>query len=89
MKPLKDLIVIEMQQPEKEKKVGNLWVQPPRWAKPTNVGKVLQKGPEVTSIAEGDLVLINPYAVLDTEEKFTKLVREKDVLCLLDPIQTT
>lgn len=89
MQPLKDLILIEMQDQAKEKKVGNLWVQPPRWAKPTNVGVVLQKGPEVTSVAEGDSILINPYAVLDTEEKFIKLVREKDVLCLLDPTQTT
>jgi co-chaperonin GroES (HSP10) len=85
MKPLKDLILIEMQDQAKEKKVGNLWVQPPKWAKPTNVGTVLQKGPEVTSVAEGDSVLINPYAVLDTEEKFIKLVREKDVLCLIEP----
>ena len=84
MKPLKDLIVIEMQDQAKEKKVGNLWVQPPKWAKPTNVGKVLQKGPEVTSVAEGDNILINPYAVLDTEEKLIKLVREKDVLCLIE-----
>ena len=89
MKPLKDLIVIEMQEADKEKKVGNLWVQPPRWAKPTNVGRVLQVGPEVTSVAVDDSVLINPYAVLDTEEKFTKLIREKDVLCLLEKIQTT
>jgi co-chaperonin GroES (HSP10) len=84
MKPLKDLIVIEMQDQAKEKKVGNLWVQPPKWAKPTNVGKVLQKGPEVSSVAVGDSVLINPYAVLDTEEKLVKLVREKDVLCLIE-----
>lgn len=85
MKPLKDLIVIEMQEAEKEKKVGNLWVQPPKWAKPANVGKVLQKGPEVTSVAVGDSVLINPYSILDTEDKLIKLVREKDVLCLIDP----
>lgn len=89
MKPLKDLILIEMQDQAKEKKVGNLWVQPPKWAKPTNVGRVVQVGPEVTSVGEGDNVLINPYAVLDTEEKFTKLIREKDVLCLLDPTPTT
>lgn len=83
MKPLKDLIVIQMQEAE-EKKMGGLFIQPPKWAKPTNVGKVLQKGPEVSSIAEGDNILINPYAVLDTEEKLIKLVREKDVLCVLD-----
>lgn len=84
MKPLKDLILIEMQDEAKEKKVGNLWIQPPKWAKPTNVGKVLDKGSEVTSVAVGDSILINPYAVLDTEEKLIKLVREKDVLCLIE-----
>ena len=84
MKPLKDLIVIEMQDQAKEKKVGNLWVQPPKWVKPNNIGTVIQKGPEVSSVSEGDRVMINPYAILDTEEKLIKLVREKDVLCLLD-----
>lgn len=43
MQPLKDLILIEMQDQAKEKKVGNLWVQPPRWAKPTNVGVIAER----------------------------------------------
>lgn len=73
-----------MQDQAKEKKVGNLWVQPPKWAKPNSIGTVIQRGPEVSSVAEGDRVMINPYAILDTEEKLIKLVREKDVLCLLD-----
>lgn len=84
MQPLKDLIVIEMKEADKEKKVGNLWVQPPKWAKPNSIGEVLQKGPEVNSVSVGDRVMINPYAILDTEDKLIKLVREKDVLCLLE-----
>ena len=83
MQPLKDLIVLEMQPEQKEKKVGNLWIQPPKWAKPNSVGKVLDKGPEVSVVAVDDNVLVNPYALLDTQEKNIKLIREKDLLCLL------
>jgi co-chaperonin GroES (HSP10) len=83
MKPLKDLVVIEML-PEEEKKMGGLFIQPPKWAKPTNMGKVVAKGPEVNSVAIDEIVLINPYAALETEEKSTKLIREKDILCVID-----
>lgn len=87
MQPLKDLIVIEMQEAEKEKKVGNLWVQPPKWAKPNSTGKVLHKGPEVNSVDIDQMVMVNPYALLDTQEKNIKLIREKDLLCLLQTNQ--
>lgn len=85
MQPLKDLIVLEMIEEAKEKKVGNLWVQPPKWAKPNSAAKVLHKGPLVSSVAEGATVMVNPYALLDTQEKNIKLIREKDLLCLIEP----
>jgi co-chaperonin GroES (HSP10) len=86
MKPLKDLIVIEMQTEQKEKKTATgFLIQPPRWAKPQNVGKILDKGPEVSTVDVGQDVLINPYACIDTEEKTIKLIREKDILCLIEP----
>jgi hypothetical protein len=85
MQPFKDLIVLEMIEEAKEKKVGNLWVQPPKWAKPNSVGKVLDKGPEVSVVDINQTVLVNPYALLDTQEKHIKLIREKDLLCLISP----
>ena len=85
MQPLKDLIVLEMIEEAKEKKVGNLWVQPPKWAKPNSIGKVTHKGPEVSSVDIGTTVMVNPYALLDTQEKNVKLIREKDLLCLISP----
>lgn len=84
MKPMRDLIVIELNLQPKEEKKGGLLFQAPKWAKPANVGKVLQKGPEATGVEEGKYYLINPYAVIDTEEKAIKLIRQVDILCELD-----
>lgn len=81
MKPLRDLIIIELDKQEKETKKGGLFYQAPRWAKPTNIGKVLEIGPEVKSIEAGAYYLINPYAVIDTEDPQIKLIREGDILC--------
>lgn len=81
MKPMRDLIVIEMNTQEKETKKGGLFYQAPRWAKPTNIGKVLEIGPEVRTVEVGQYYLINPYSVIDTEDKQIKLIREGDVLC--------
>lgn len=81
MKPMRDLIVIEMNTQEKETKKGGLFYQAPRWAKPTNIGKVVEIGPEVRSTEVGKFYLINPYSVIDTEDKTIKLIRESDVLC--------
>lgn len=78
---MRDLIVIEMNQQEKETQKGGLFYQAPRWAKPTNIGKVIEVGPEVKSAEVGSYYLINPYSVIDTEEKQIKLIREGDILC--------
>lgn len=86
MKPMRDLIVIEMNEQEKETKKGGLFYQAPRWAKPTNIGKVVEVGPEVRSVEVGKYYLINPYSVIDTEDKRTKLIREGDVLCQTEEI---
>lgn len=84
MQPLKDLLLIEMNEQTKEKASdsGFLW-QAPKWAKPENVAKVTAKGPLVDSVGVGDSILINPYAVIDTTDVNVKLIHEKDVLCLL------
>jgi len=82
MKPMKDLILIELNQEEKEKKTDSgLFLAAPRWGKPENIGKVLAVGPEVTTVKEGEYYMINRYAVLDTEQKDVKIAREKDFLC--------
>jgi co-chaperonin GroES (HSP10) len=84
MKPMRDLIVIEMNVQEKETQKGGLFYQAPRWARPTNIGKVVEVGPEVKSAEVGKYYLINPYSVIDTEDKIIKLVREVDILCQMD-----
>jgi len=82
MEPLRDLLVIEINTEQKEKQLSNgLYMQPPKWAKPQNIAKVIAKGELVKGIEVDDFVIINPYAYQDTEEKNTKIIREKDVLC--------
>lgn len=82
MKPMKDLILIEMNPEEKEKKTeSGLFLAAPRWGKPENIGKVLEVGPLVTTVEKGGYYMINPYGVLDTEQKNIKIAREKDFLC--------
>lgn len=84
MKPLRDYIVIEMLDIEKETKKGGLFYQAKRWEKPSDVGKILAVGPEVRSVEVNNYYLINAYAVQDTAEKLIKLVKEGDVKCLVD-----
>jgi co-chaperonin GroES (HSP10) len=84
MKPMRDLIVIEINQQPKEEKKGGLFYQAPKWAKPANIAKALQTGPEATGVQEGKYYLINPYAVIDTEDKTIKLIRQSDILCEMD-----
>jgi len=82
MKPMKDLVIIELNEAEKEKKTeGGLFIAPPLWAKPENIGKVIAVGPDVTTLEVGEYYQINRYAAQDTEEKMIKLLREKDFLC--------
>lgn len=85
MKPLKDLLIVEIQ--DEEKRDSGLYVRE-AWAKPKNIAKILEIGPDVEITFETDeLVVINPYAVIDTEDKAVKLIREKDILCRMSPAQ--
>lgn len=84
MKPMRDLVLVEISQEPKEKEKGGLFYQAPRWAKPQNIGKCIETGPNVTTVEAGKYYLINPYSVIDTEDKTIKLVREGDVLCQMD-----
>lgn len=81
MKPMRDLIVIEMNIQDKETQKGGLFYQAPKWAKPANIGKIVEVGPDVKSVEVNQLYLINPYSVVDTNDKTIKIIREGDVLC--------
>lgn len=81
MKPLKDLLVIKLH--EKDSTTSSGFIIKEAWEKPQNIATVVAVGPDVTGIAVDTDVVINPYAVIDTEEKEIKIIREKDILCLL------
>lgn len=80
MKPLRDLLLVEIQ-PEEQRESGLVIRE--AWAKPRNVATVLEVGDTVELVKKGDQVVINPYAVIDTAKKEVKIIKEKDLLCLL------
>lgn len=82
MQPLRDLLVIRIQEKPKTTKSG-LFLSEEKWAKPENTAEVLEVGNEVKSVQKGDMVVINPYAVIDTAEKEVKIIKEEDILCHL------
>ena len=85
MKPMRDLIVMTVNPEPKEKQTeSGLFLQAPKWAKPQNIGLCEQVGPDVTTVEVGHYYLINPYSVIDTEDKNIKIIREKDVLCQIE-----
>lgn len=83
---MRDLIVLEVMEQEKETKKGGLFYQAPKWAKPQNIGKIKQIGPEVKTIEVNGYYYFNPYAVIDTDDKQTKLIRESDILCQMEEL---
>lgn len=82
MKPLKNLLLIKLDpKPEMDEK-ERMYVRE-NWEKPQNIAEVLAVGPLVTDVKVGDKVMINPYAVLDTQVKDEKIIKGDDILCLV------
>jgi co-chaperonin GroES (HSP10) len=80
MKPLRDLVLIEMEEVEQVKKGGMLYAAP-KWPVPENIGKVVAIGEHVSNIKVGERYIVQHYALIDTQEKQVKLIKEKDILC--------
>ena len=59
---------------------SGITIPPKQWAKPSSKGVVLAIGKNVEDLNIGDKVIINPYAVIDTDNKLQKLIHEKDIL---------
>lgn len=79
--PLKDLLIIEVQDKSKEKTTATGIVLPAKqWQEPESLGDILAVGPDVTDLNVGDKVRINPYACIDTEKPTVKIIKRKDVL---------
>lgn len=82
LKPLKDLLLVKHVQEENK---GGL-VLKEAWEKPKNIVEIIDVGPLVNDVAIGQKVMINPYAVTDTQVKDEKLIREEDVLATCSDI---
>lgn len=77
MQPLRDLLLIELDEIPETTTSGIFMKK--AWETPMNIATVLEVGPD-TKTKKGTRVVINPYATLETTEKRTKFIREKDVL---------
>lgn len=80
MKPLGDVVLLELLEQEEEK-MGVILIAKPSWAKPQNIGKATAVGNEVSDVIVDRLYYFNPYAVIDTDDPKVKLIRRRDILC--------
>lgn len=77
IKPLRDLVLIELDQPEKETITGILLNK--AWEDAVSSATVLDAGPDA-SLKKNDRVHINPYAYIDITGSEFKLIKEGDIL---------
>jgi chaperonin GroES len=80
IKPLRDLLLIELDEVEEKTQSGILVQQ--GWEKTKHTATVLGVGNDVTHAKVGDRIIVNPYALLDSEhdEKTYQFMRERDIL---------
>ncbi len=78
IKPLRDLILIQIDEPIKQSKTGIFLAK--AWEDAVNTATVQEIGPEVTVCEKGQRILINPYAYIDITGTTLKLIKEVDVL---------
>lgn len=77
MKPLRDLLLIELDTPE-DKTNGIFMTK--AWEDAVTLATVIEVGAKVKDIKKGDRIHINPYAYIDLTGSEQKLIREGDVL---------
>lgn len=77
IKPLRDLLLIELDKPE-EKSASGIFVTK-AWEDAISSATVLEAGEKAT-IKKGSRIHINPYAYIDITGSDYKLIKEGDVL---------
>lgn len=76
-KPLRDLLLIELDQPEEQN--NGIFISK-SWQDAITSATVLAVGKEVKDIKKGERIHINPYAYIDLTGTEHKLIKEGDVL---------
>lgn len=78
IKPLRNLLLIELDKPEDQNDAGIFMTK--SWEDAITSATVLDVGPEVKDLKKGDRVHINPYAYIDLTKSEYKLIQEGDIL---------
>lgn len=81
IKPRNSLVLVEVA--DKDAPVttaAGITIPPKQWAKPSSKGIIKAIGKDVTDLKVGDKVIVNPYAVIDTDNKLEKLIHDRDIL---------
>lgn len=80
IKPLRDLLLIKLDEIAKQTKTG-LYVEH-GWEKTQSTATILAVGNDVKNFKKGDRVMINPYALLDVDSdgETYQFLREGDIL---------
>ena len=82
MKPLNNLIAIEIKRAEEKRTAGGIVLPRDKWGEKENIAIIKDLGGSHPSLKVEDQVLINPYAVLDTPDENIKLIKYEDILAL-------
>lgn len=78
IKPLRDLLLIQLDEPKKQSESGIFITK--AWEDAISSCTVLEVGPAVKTVKKGDHIHINPYAYLDITDSELKIIQEGDVL---------
>lgn len=78
IQPLRDLMVIVLDEPRKTTASGIFMAK--AWEDAVNTAHIVAVGPDVKQCRIGEHILINPYAYIDLTGISEKLIKEGDVL---------
>lgn len=86
MKILQNLIAIELKKEEPKKTGAGVFIPPSKWGDRQDLAYIKQVpdigGEGLYPYSVNDLVLINPYAVIDTPTADLKLIKPQDILAI-------
>jgi chaperonin GroES len=82
MKPLKDLVFIQLDAPDNKTASGLYMVK--TWETIPPTGTVTAVGPDVVHVKTGDHVLFMQYASVDTDQADIRVVKEEHILGIIN-----
>lgn len=87
MKTLGNLIQIEIIKVTEKKTASGLYLGKDKWGEKENTATIIalpENGDVDPLLANGQQILFNPYAIIDTHDEKIHLIKAEDVLAILE-----